>query len=269
MASTHLWIRPEARATERRAPVVPADVRRLLEAGSGSPSRTPRSGSSRRGVRRGRRRDAEPGSWTDAPDDVFVVGIKELPDGPRELRHRHVYFAHAFKGQSDATETLGGSGAAAAGSTTSSTSPTTRPARGRLRLLGRVRRRGARRAAPGRATARHRCTRWTRPSSTSGCARPTTPCANRACAGDRARGRSGRGAQAALAVAGPEPTTWDRKETRGPTCTRCSATTTGQLRGDAGARDPVRRARGPRPRASAAAARRRDLRRHLRPTCSR
>jgi saccharopine dehydrogenase (NAD+, L-lysine-forming) len=45
-------------------------------------------------------------SWMDAPDDAFVVGIKELPDEPEALRHRHIYFAHAFKQQSDAAFTL-------------------------------------------------------------------------------------------------------------------------------------------------------------------
>ena len=31
--SPHVWVRHEARSTERRAPVVPADVRRLVECG--------------------------------------------------------------------------------------------------------------------------------------------------------------------------------------------------------------------------------------------
>lgn len=103
----HLWIRHEARATERRAPVVPADVRRLLDAGLSvtveeSPQRVfaideyAAAGAS----------IAPTGSWVDAPEDVFVLGIKELPAEPAELHHRHIYFAHAFKGQSDAVETL-------------------------------------------------------------------------------------------------------------------------------------------------------------------
>ncbi len=108
MASTHFWIRHESRATERRAPVVPADILRLLDEGfrvtvEDSPQRVvPTEDYHSAGAE-----IAEPGSWVDAPPDVVVLGIKELPEEQRELRHTHVYFAHAFKGQSDATETLG------------------------------------------------------------------------------------------------------------------------------------------------------------------
>ena len=107
MSSTHLWIRHEARSTERRTPVVPDDVRRLVEAGidvtvEESPQRvfTIEEYAAAGAV------VAPSGSWTEAPDDAYVVGIKELPDEPGELRHKHIYFAHAFKGQSDAQFTL-------------------------------------------------------------------------------------------------------------------------------------------------------------------
>ena len=49
---------------------------------------------------------AAPGTWATAPDDACIVGIKELPDEPRALRHTHVFFAHAFKGQEGADEVL-------------------------------------------------------------------------------------------------------------------------------------------------------------------
>jgi saccharopine dehydrogenase (NAD+, L-lysine forming) len=108
MPSTHFWIRHETRATERRAPVVPADVLRLLDEGfrvtvEDSPQRiVPTEDYHSAGAE-----IAPADSWVDAPDDAVIVGIKELPDEPRGLRHTHVYFAHAFKGQSDAVETLG------------------------------------------------------------------------------------------------------------------------------------------------------------------
>ena len=103
----HLWVRSESRTTERRAPLVPADVRRLREAGftvtvEESPQRT---FPVEEYVEAGADVAAE-GSWTEAPDEAFVLGIKELPDEPAELRHRHIYFAHAFKGQEDAERTL-------------------------------------------------------------------------------------------------------------------------------------------------------------------
>ncbi len=102
-----MWIRSESRDTERRAPVVPADVQQLLDAGfevtvEESPQRiftVEEYAAAGASVVAG-------GTWTDAPHDAYVLGIKELPDEPSSLRHRHIYFAHAFKGQGDARHTL-------------------------------------------------------------------------------------------------------------------------------------------------------------------
>lgn len=107
MQPLHVWIRSESRSTERRAPVVPADVPILLDAGfevtvEESPQRIfdvdeyAAAGAS----------VVAQGAWTNAPHDAYVLGIKELPDEPASLRHRHIYFAHAFKGQEDARRTL-------------------------------------------------------------------------------------------------------------------------------------------------------------------
>jgi saccharopine dehydrogenase (NAD+, L-lysine-forming) len=103
----HLWIRSESRGTERRAPVVPADVPVLLDAGfqvtvEESPQRI---FTIEEYAAAGASVVAE-GTWTDAPHDAYVLGIKELPDEPASLRHHHIYFAHAFKGQEDARGTL-------------------------------------------------------------------------------------------------------------------------------------------------------------------
>jgi saccharopine dehydrogenase (NAD+, L-lysine-forming) len=107
MSSTHLWIRHESRPTERRTPVVPADVRRLVEAGvTVTVEESPQRVFTIEEYAAAGAAVAPTGSWTDAPDDAYVVGIKELPDEPGELRHKHIYFAHAFKGQSDAEVTL-------------------------------------------------------------------------------------------------------------------------------------------------------------------
>jgi len=107
MGPTHLWIRHEARETERRTPVVPADVRRLRDVGFAvtveeSPQRVfpiGEYGAAGATV-------AGKGSWVDAPDDAVVIGIKELPEEPDSLRHTHVYFAHSFKGQNEAVAVL-------------------------------------------------------------------------------------------------------------------------------------------------------------------
>ncbi|MFJ2440513.1 saccharopine dehydrogenase [Streptomyces sp. NPDC087658] len=102
-----LWIRHEIRASERRAPITPEDTRRLVAAGvpvtvEDSPQRVfPLSSYVAAGCR-----TAEPGTWTGAPHETVVVGLKELPAEPAELVHRHIMFGHAYKGQPGAARLL-------------------------------------------------------------------------------------------------------------------------------------------------------------------
>ncbi len=103
----HLWVRAETRATERRAPIVPDDAARLVAEGM----RVSVEDSATRVFPIGAYAAAgcavtAPGSWPTAPDDACIVGIKELPETPRALRHTHIYFAHAFKGQQGAGDLL-------------------------------------------------------------------------------------------------------------------------------------------------------------------
>jgi saccharopine dehydrogenase (NAD+, L-lysine-forming) len=103
-----LWVRHETRATERRTPIVAADARRLIAAGI----RVTVEESAHRAFPITDYADAgcavaAAGSWVDAPADVVVVGLKELPDAaPDRLIHRHVYFGHAYKGQRGASDLL-------------------------------------------------------------------------------------------------------------------------------------------------------------------
>lgn len=97
---THLWVRAETRANEARAGLVPQGVARLREAGfcvtvEASATRAlPIADYAAAGA------DIAPaGSWRSAPRDAFIFGLKELPDDSDPLRHRHIMFGHAFKGQ--------------------------------------------------------------------------------------------------------------------------------------------------------------------------
>ncbi|MGW2857742.1 saccharopine dehydrogenase, partial [Streptomyces sp. NPDC001215] len=107
MTALHLWLRHETRPTERRTPLVPSDARRLVDAGvtvtvEDSPQRVfPAKEYEAVGCRL-----AEPGSWVTAPRDAVILGLKELPDQPPELIHRHVFFGHAYKGQPGAAALL-------------------------------------------------------------------------------------------------------------------------------------------------------------------
>jgi saccharopine dehydrogenase (NAD+, L-lysine-forming) len=105
--TAQLWMRHEVRQTEHRAPIVPADARRLVDSGvavtvEDSPQRAfPAADYADAGCR------IEPaGSWVTAPADRYVVGLKELPDRPAALTQRHVFFGHAYKGQDGGRELL-------------------------------------------------------------------------------------------------------------------------------------------------------------------
>ena len=96
----NIWLREEARDTERRTPLTPADAARLVAEGA------------RITVERSARRifaDADyaaagctlvaGGTWPAAPRDTLILGVKELPDHPDTLRGTYAHFAHLYKDQ--------------------------------------------------------------------------------------------------------------------------------------------------------------------------
>jgi len=97
---THLWVRAEQRPNEARTGITPAGVRALVAAGltvtvEHSQSRIiPNSEFAAAGGIM-----APAGSWETAPQDAIIFGLKELPEKDTPLRHRHIMFGHAFKGQ--------------------------------------------------------------------------------------------------------------------------------------------------------------------------
>nr|WP_323780900.1 saccharopine dehydrogenase [Amylibacter sp.] len=98
----HLWVRAEQRPAEQRVGIMPDGVAALLAAGhrvtveQSDARAVPLDGYRATGC------DIAPaGAWQTAPDDAIIFGLKELdPDGPI-LRHRHIMFGHAYKGQAD------------------------------------------------------------------------------------------------------------------------------------------------------------------------
>ena len=96
----HLWVRAEQRAHEERVGLTPEGAAALLAAGI----RVTVEASSVRaiGIEGYRAAGCEIGvenSWPDAPLDAVVFGLKELPEDGTPLRHRHIMFGHAYKGQ--------------------------------------------------------------------------------------------------------------------------------------------------------------------------
>ncbi|HXH77674.1 saccharopine dehydrogenase [Nocardioides sp.] len=216
MQPVHVWIRSESRSTERRAPVVPADVPLLLDAGfevtvEDSPQRvfaTEEYAAAGAFV-------VDEGTWTDAPHDAYVLGIKELSDEPASLHHRHIYFAHAFKGQDDARRTLerfrrGGGRLLDIEYLTDEDGRRVvafgywagymGAALGVLHLAGRL-------AAPLAPMTKHELDEQLEQAGKGGADQLLALVTG-------ARGRSGRGAQRALMTAGVPLTRWDRQETR-------------------------------------------------------
>lgn len=103
-----LWMRHETRADERRAPLTPDDAHRLVSRGveltvEASFQRIfPLHEYAAAGCA-----TAPQGSWADrCPAEVHVLGLKELPPEPSLLRHRHIFFGHAYKGQAGARDLL-------------------------------------------------------------------------------------------------------------------------------------------------------------------
>ena len=100
MTAPHLWVRAEQRDNETRVGVTPAGVAALMAAGfdvtvEASDSRIiPTEAYRATGCR-----IAPAHHWPDAPEDAIIFGLKELPDDGTPLRHRHIMFGHAFKGQ--------------------------------------------------------------------------------------------------------------------------------------------------------------------------
>ncbi|MEU0156104.1 saccharopine dehydrogenase [Micromonospora fulviviridis] len=100
MAAVALRLRTETSPQELRAVLAPDDARKLIAAGvdltvEESPQRIfPIAEYEAAGAR-----IAPADSWGAAPDDEIVLGLKAPGPQPSALRHRHVFFGHAYKGQ--------------------------------------------------------------------------------------------------------------------------------------------------------------------------
>lgn len=108
MSKPHIWLRAETKPREQRTPLTPAGARSLLDAGFRvTVENCPERVFPIDDYREASCEIVASGSWIDAPDDAFVLGLKELPDESFPLRHRHIYFAHVYKDQAGAEGTLG------------------------------------------------------------------------------------------------------------------------------------------------------------------
>lgn len=99
---THLWVRAESRDHEARVGIMPLGVAELVRQGmrvtvEDSTQRiVPTADYAAAGAE-----IAPEGSWPEAPLDARIFGLKELPADGTPLRHTHIMFGHAYKGQPD------------------------------------------------------------------------------------------------------------------------------------------------------------------------
>jgi saccharopine dehydrogenase (NAD+, L-lysine-forming) len=99
----HFWIRAETRPDEARLPLTPEAVGILGAKGhritveASAQAAIPLDDYIDQGAH-----PAEQGSWPTAPEDVYVLGLKELPDTGLPLSHKHIMFGHAYKRQPQA-----------------------------------------------------------------------------------------------------------------------------------------------------------------------
>ena len=103
----HILIRSETRKNEERVGITPIGAKKLIKKGikvSIEESRTriiPISEFVKVGCE-----VLKENSWSKASSDTIIFGLKELPEYPLKLRHRHIMFGHAFKGQQSARNLL-------------------------------------------------------------------------------------------------------------------------------------------------------------------
>lgn len=96
----HLWLRHETRANERRAALTPQGACTLRKAGyQVTVEKSPDRVFSDADYAAAGCQMVPAQSWSEAPKDTIILGLKELPEENTPLRHRHIMFGHAFKGQ--------------------------------------------------------------------------------------------------------------------------------------------------------------------------
>ena len=102
-----LWLRSEHRENERRSPLTPEGASRLVSCGHDVVVEA----SSHRifteeAFKKAGCEITKHGKWVEAPEDTYILGLKELPEMPYVLKHRHIYFGHAYKRQPKADDLL-------------------------------------------------------------------------------------------------------------------------------------------------------------------
>ena len=101
MSRPHIWLRAETKRLEARRALSPTNAGKLITHGFQLTVEhsTQSIFDDREFEDLGCERVAENSWQNEAPADAYILGLKELPLSAAPLVHRHIYFAHAYKGQ--------------------------------------------------------------------------------------------------------------------------------------------------------------------------
>jgi len=107
MSAQPLWLRCEKKEFERRAALTPTTAKKLLDAGFEiSVERDPQRIFDDEEYEKVGCKIVEHNSWPNAPTNVPIIGLKELPASDTPLPHTHIQFAHCYKRQAGWTDVL-------------------------------------------------------------------------------------------------------------------------------------------------------------------
>lgn len=96
----HVWLRDEARDTERRVPLTPSGAAKLIAEGAAvTVERSTKRVFSNDDYKAAGCTLTASDAWPDAPRDALILGVKELPGAPVILKGQFAHFAHLFKEQ--------------------------------------------------------------------------------------------------------------------------------------------------------------------------
>ncbi|KAK5729791.1 Saccharopine dehydrogenase [Elasticomyces elasticus] len=108
MSPTVLHVRAETKPLEHRSAITPTIAKKLVDAGYVvNVEKSPLSIFPDKEYEGTGASLVSTGSWTDAPSEHIIVGLKELPEEDFPLKHIHVQFAHCYKGQGGWDTVLG------------------------------------------------------------------------------------------------------------------------------------------------------------------
>lgn len=103
---TTIWLRNEVKKNEQRTALTPKNAAKLIEAGH----QVIVEKSSDRIFKEDDYRHAgcmivDTNTWKESNlENCYILGLKELPLNKEPLSHKHIYFAHIYKGQADSPE---------------------------------------------------------------------------------------------------------------------------------------------------------------------